>query len=100
MNVAELIEKLQAIEPDLEVHTQGCDCYGDVADISLRDGYILLARSDGQEEYEVQPETELGKPPPGGDPPWTGGRPTVGGHVIDISEDDLSVKTYPPKVDR
>jgi len=79
MNVAELIEKLQAIEPDLEVHTQGCDCYGDVADISLRDGYILLTRSDGPYEGEEVPEPPLGKPPPGGDPPWTGGRPMVGG---------------------
>lgn len=34
MNVRELIEKLEAVKnKDLEVRTEGCDCYGDVADV-------------------------------------------------------------------
>lgn len=47
MKVRELIEKLQKANPDAEVHTEGCDCNGDVAIVLVdEDGAVMLGRSD------------------------------------------------------
>ena len=35
MTVEELIEALKTMPPAIEVHTEGCDCYGDVAEVEL-----------------------------------------------------------------
>lgn len=47
MTVRELIEALQALteeQKDLEVQTEGCDCYGDCASIKVEKKYVLLER--------------------------------------------------------
>lgn len=36
MTVAELITELQKMPPDLEVTTEGCDCYGDVGSVEVQ----------------------------------------------------------------
>jgi len=52
MNVKDLMEALAKFDPDLEIETEGCDCWGDVAGVAqqeLRDGpELLIFRSDGQ----------------------------------------------------
>lgn len=58
MTKQELIEALASFPDELEVTTEGCDCYGDVAFVNLvqRDNWhppeaptVLLCRSDGPE---------------------------------------------------
>ncbi len=50
LTVAELIEALRKLDPELRVHTEGCDCTGpctgvEVGDDGDGDGdYILLTR--------------------------------------------------------
>ena len=74
MTVAELIAALRAMPPDLEVHTEGCDCWGDIGHVkevdaatffttSVRDTndrVVLLARSYGNasNQFEVAEEVE------------------------------------------
>lgn len=51
MKVAKLIARLQEIvaaDPDvseMEVRTEGCDCYGDVGNVSVEDDFLVLYRS-------------------------------------------------------
>ncbi len=106
MNVSELIEKLQAVDPKLVVGSEGCDCTGPAWGVDVYQGTVTITRADAwvrgrtratraeiealEEQWHAampdlvsdpweRPETEIGNPPPGGDPPWTGGRPMVGG---------------------
>lgn len=62
MKNKELIEKLQKLDLELEVQSEGCDCFGDIIDaqeINLEDlGYeaekiIMLRRTNGclEDEY-------------------------------------------------
>lgn len=37
MTVKELIEKLETMPQEYEVQTEGCDCYGDAADVTIED---------------------------------------------------------------
>lgn len=45
MKVSELIEALKTMPPELEVNTEGCDCYGDVGRVELKpeEKYTLTA---------------------------------------------------------
>lgn len=45
MTVAELLRHLHEMPPDLEVCTEGCDCWGDVGAVVVSDGVVLLKRS-------------------------------------------------------
>lgn len=47
MTVYELIKKLEQMCPDSEVITEGCDCYGDCADVVVDGEQVLLTRTDG-----------------------------------------------------
>jgi len=51
MKVRELIEKLSHFDPDAEVLTEGCDCYGDTADVVEHVGTttVLIARGDNSD---------------------------------------------------
>ncbi len=54
ITVRELIVLLQAEDPDLPVHTQGCDCSGDAGGVKVEefddkldgDKYLLITRQD------------------------------------------------------
>lgn len=50
MKVKELIAELQKLDPELEVSTEGCDCYGDTAKVSVQheggETYVLIERSE------------------------------------------------------
>lgn len=46
MKVKELIEKLKAFPDDLEVWTEGCDCYGDI-------GEVEIAQSEDEETNKI-----------------------------------------------
>jgi hypothetical protein len=62
MKTRELVEALQGLletRPeiaDMEVWTEGCDCFGDVAGLAVRDSMLILARSS--EEPMSLPEPE------------------------------------------
>lgn len=46
MKVAELITKLQAMPPDADVETEGCDCIGQAEGVRLDvDGSVLITRT-------------------------------------------------------
>ena len=51
MTVKELIEKLKTFDPEYEVRTEGCDCYGDVGyvvEIEYGGGKVAgIMRTDG-----------------------------------------------------
>lgn len=50
--VGELIKKLQTLDPEAYVFTQGCDCIGNVVDVLIEaDGTILIDRDDDIDEY-------------------------------------------------
>ena len=45
--VGDLIEKLKEFDPDLFVYTEGCDCIGNVVDVTLEDdGAVVICRDD------------------------------------------------------
>lgn len=51
--VGELIEALKKIDKDTLVYTEGCDCTGNVVDISLEeDGSLLICRDDDVFDYD------------------------------------------------
>ncbi len=50
--VKDLIDKLKEYDPEMPVITEGCDCYGNVAGLSIKkadsmveEDYLLLERS-------------------------------------------------------
>ena len=45
--VAELLKVIDIAGPDLEVVTEGCDCNGDVASVSIYENNVYLERSGG-----------------------------------------------------
>lgn len=45
MTVAELIEKLQAMPPDAQVETEGCDCIGQAEGVRLEMDMVLITRT-------------------------------------------------------
>jgi hypothetical protein len=46
LTIKELIELLQKYPGDTEVHTEGCDCYGDANGVTMnKDGYLLITRN-------------------------------------------------------
>jgi hypothetical protein len=47
MTVRQLIKKLRKCDPDAEVETEGCDCYGDVRKVvkKKKRNAVLLRRS-------------------------------------------------------
>jgi hypothetical protein len=47
VTVAELIEILRGLSPDLQVGLEGCDCVGDASGVTVRDGQALITRPDG-----------------------------------------------------
>lgn len=51
MKVKDLIKLLNNVDKDLDVFTEGCDCYGDVTGITIKGGikdkYILITRTGG-----------------------------------------------------
>ena len=55
MKVKELIEKLQCMDPELPVVSEGCDCDGEVVDAQLipayglRDGKTVVYLARGEE---------------------------------------------------
>jgi len=52
--VGELIKELGKFDKDLLVYTEGCDCYGNVVDVttnSHNDNSILICRDDSAFEY-------------------------------------------------
>lgn len=62
MNVARLIEKLQKFDPELEVITEGCDCFGDAHDV-FQDEFgegdrVLITREGGGYEEYLRPSDE------------------------------------------
>lgn len=54
MKVHELIETLKHAPPEAEVITEGCDCYGDIEFAVLRDGEVLLCRSDMSDTHHMR----------------------------------------------
>ena len=47
MTVAQLIEMLRGVPPDLPMILEGCDCVGDAAGVVARDGGAMITRPDG-----------------------------------------------------
>jgi hypothetical protein len=50
LTVKELLEALAKFDPELEIWTEGCDCYGDVGSVDLLrvnadETVVLLART-------------------------------------------------------
>jgi hypothetical protein len=59
MKVKELIELLQALpdsKKEVEVKTEGCDCIGDVYAIDFRWDRLLLRRSEGGVDGNLENE--------------------------------------------
>lgn len=44
ITVAELIELLKEVDPNLPIKVEGCDCYGEGQGISIYDNYCLIRR--------------------------------------------------------
>lgn len=47
MTVAQLIEMLRGVSPDLQVILEGCDCVGETSGVTVKDGQALITRPDG-----------------------------------------------------
>lgn len=50
MKVRELIEKLQAVPPDAEVETEGCDCIGQAEGVRFDGDSVLITRTMSDED--------------------------------------------------
>lgn len=48
MKVFELIEKLQAMPPDMQVETEGCDCIGQAEGVRFDGDSVLITRTMGE----------------------------------------------------
>lgn len=59
MRVRELIAALQSMDPDMEVMTEGCDCWGDIEELRVVDGVVLTCREDGQTLRDERPAPEF-----------------------------------------
>ena len=53
--VGELIEKLKEFDPDLFVYTEGCDCTGNVVEVTLEsNGSVMICRDDDSNEVVME----------------------------------------------
>ena len=53
MTVQHLIDLLNKVkDKSLPVETEGCDCYGDTASITVRPNKVCINRSSGYDGYE------------------------------------------------
>ena len=51
--VRELILQLQAVDPELLVSTEGCDCIGPWSgEVHVEDRVVYVGRDDKREDYE------------------------------------------------
>lgn len=48
--VEQLIIELQKFPPHLPLSTEGCDCDGDICDVTLEENYVYLRRTKEEEE--------------------------------------------------
>lgn len=54
MKVGELITALSAFPHDLEVLTEGCDCYGEAASIAQEDDVVMIYRSSLTARMQIE----------------------------------------------
>ena len=56
-----LIEELSKHDPDTKVLSEGCDCWGTVRGVEMRDGQLLITRLAEDEPVDIGlPEIQFG----------------------------------------
>jgi hypothetical protein len=61
LTVGQLIELLGRFDPKLPVRTEGCDCVGEVHEVGLYGGEVVVCRSPDEGNAAYHHERRLGE---------------------------------------